>query len=79
MGESDLCTRCGHPLDPHELRSDCLVVLGGVEVPVAGWMVCPQCDCWSTWSVDHPDLPPEVVRVIEECLEGLRALRALEV
>ena len=81
MGESDPCTRCGHPFDPHVMKSACLASLapGDPEVPVAGWMECPVegCDCWSTWAIAHEDLPPGITAIIDQYLTGLRRVRAL--
>lgn len=74
------CEQCGHPQEPHELAGDFTApeYLDGAEVPVAGWMTCPEngCGCWSTWSISHPDLPAELVTLIEQYLDFLRDERS---
>lgn len=65
-----LCARCPHPFNDHELRS-------AMDPPIAGWMVCPVegCDCWSTWSASHPDMPAAMQAQIDQELACIRALR----
>jgi hypothetical protein len=72
------CSRCGHPFDPHELRSTRTAPEFGIDAPVAGWIVCPEegCDCWSTWAISHEDLPPGLVALIEQELTRVRAAHA---
>lgn len=65
------CTACSHPFDPHVLVPTQFTDLGSItpatygqprEVPVAGVMFCPACDCCTTWSVSgwpRPEMPPE--------------------
>ena len=82
MAESDLdpCDQCSHANGPHLIAGNFTApqYLHGVEVPVAGWRTCPEdgCHCWSTWSISHPDLPADLVALIEDHLDHLRDERA---
>jgi hypothetical protein len=65
------CDRCGHPFSPHVLvMLESAEVAGVPDVPVAGVIFCPDCDCVATWSIaGHPpsELPgPEELRRIRE-------------
>ena len=71
VGENCTCT---HPVDPHAiipLEFD--VILGVPDVPVAGVMLCPACDCTATWSVNgypEPPLPaPEIVAELRRAIK----------
>lgn len=61
MSEGELCPRCPHPFDPHRLCGNFKAPDLVDDIPVAGWMDCPEpgCDCWSTWSFSHPDMSTE--------------------
>lgn len=78
----ETCDLCGHPMNPHVIAGSFTApeYLNGVDVPVAGWMTCPEdgCECWSTWSIKHPDLPPELLALIALYLDHLREERAFE-
>lgn len=46
------CDNCPHLFDPHlvvGLEEDAIAGVSGV--PVAGVILCPECDCTTTWSV----------------------------
>lgn len=49
----DLCENCGHDWGDHDLHETETNVIGGIEVPVAGWVTCPapECPCLRTWSL----------------------------
>lgn len=50
---------CAHPVDPHVLAATEYAPVAGIEdVPVAGIMLCPNCDCVMTWSVAGRPTPP---------------------
>lgn len=57
------CENCPHPSDPHVLVTLDFDELAGLpDVPVAGVVLCPECDCVMTWSVTGfaaPEIPPE--------------------
>lgn len=63
---------CSHPMAPHVLVVTDYDDIGPVEnVPVAGVVLCPHCDCVVTWSVagyPEPDmpLPVDVERVRQD-------------
>lgn len=58
-----LCGNCLHPVDPHVLVTTVLDTVHEIpDVPVAGVMLCPDCDCVMTWSAQgypEPELPPD--------------------
>lgn len=66
------CSACLHPFDPHVLVALTFHKMLGVdEVPASGVVLCPECDCASTWSVAgvaRPEMPPaqEVERIRDE-------------
>lgn len=68
----DTCSACMHALDPHVFVAIAFArVLDVEQVPVSGVVLCPECDCLSTWSihdVPRPEMPPaqEVARIREE-------------
>lgn len=40
-----VCDHCPHPFDPH-------AVIATGNTPVEGGIIlCPECDCFATWSV----------------------------
>ena len=50
---------CRHPVDPHVLVAMAFDVVAGIpNVPVAGVMICPACDCIATWATDGRPPPP---------------------
>jgi len=52
VAEIEMCERCGHPFDDHQL-------FGELPTPKSGWMTCPvaDCDCRMTWSMSDPQPP----------------------
>jgi hypothetical protein len=58
---------CTHPFDPHVLVALEAAELAGVpDVPVAGVILCPVCECAMTWSVaGYPDPPMPAPREAE--------------
>lgn len=70
------CERCGHDFDPHRLCGTLILpqYTNGVEVPVAGWIECQEddCLCWSTWAIEHPDLEPALIAIIDQYLKQLQ-------
>lgn len=70
----DGCEYCGHSFSPHVLVALEAGMVANTEVPVGGIMLCPECDCVSTWAVDgHPVPPlptPEFIRLVRETVIG---------
>jgi hypothetical protein len=47
------CENCGHVAGPHVLVSLCFAEVHEMpDIPVAGIMLCPECDCVTTWSIE---------------------------
>ena len=64
----ELC-KCGHPLDPHVMATTGATPFDG------GVMFCPECECWSTWSVPQMGSTRKTVRVPDEAeRESIREL-----
>jgi hypothetical protein len=66
---------CTHPFDPHVLVTlEAAEIAGVPDVPVAGVILCPQCDCAMTWSVSgwpEPGMPPpEDLAVVRQGVFG---------
>ena len=50
---------CAHPFDPHVLVATEFGEVSSIEnVPVAGVVLCPECECAMTWSVAGRPVPP---------------------
>lgn len=70
-GTGAVC-QCGHETDPHRIVAlNFEAVAGAGGVPVDGVMLCPECDCVLTWSVEgrpapEPLTPEELERVRKE-------------
>lgn len=61
-GEPELCTKCGHPFDPH------LLVATRVDPAEGGIMICDEdgCTCLSTWALgDAPPRAPALDQLYE--------------
>lgn len=63
----DECPQCPHPFGPHAF------VTG--EAPLAGGIVlCPDCDCATTWSIEgrpKPAMPdPDVIATMRTAVFG---------
>lgn len=57
MREGDDCPQCGHLFDPH-------MVIGikgdhqeGLSSENGGIILCPECDCYTTWSTSPGTRP----------------------
>ncbi len=63
-GERD-CHLCHHPYDPHAVVAVEFAAAGGREVPVGGYITCPEpdCGCRLAWSLVQ--LPPPGGEVAE--------------
>ncbi len=80
MTDVELCTRCPHPFNPHVICGDFTAPdLVTPDIAVAGWMECPEpgCECWSTWSFNHPAMSDELRERIDAYLDGLRRGREI--
>jgi hypothetical protein len=64
LREGDGCADCGHPFDPHA------VVTTGENPLEGGIILCPECDCYGTWSTPLTQGP-----IVEPTPEELRDIR----
>jgi hypothetical protein len=69
-----LCSNCDHLFDAHALVTLKVTDMTGIgEVPAAGLVLCPDCSCVTTWSVDAypaPTVPAEQIAAIRNEVFG---------
>jgi hypothetical protein len=72
--DDEACDQCGHASGPHLLMGyhTAPEFTKGVEIPIAGWRICPECPCWATWSIAHGEMPPGMLAVIDLALAEVR-------
>jgi hypothetical protein len=69
---TNICASCGHSEGAHLFNA-------ATEYPSEGWVTCPEpdCDCYSTWSLDDVS-KPQMEKIRDEYYKGLEAKDALK-